>query len=371
MRKWTTISIALVLSLILIFAACAAPAPTPTPTPAPAPTPKPTPTPKPPPASVSPAEFFKEKTVILIVNSKPGGGTDYISRLVASYWTTVTGGSMVIKNEPGGGGLAALNLVYGAKPDGLTIGIGTLLSHVVQPALIGAKGVKFDPRKFGYIGGGALSPKTFVIGKKVNAESMADLQKMKDLRFVTTGAATGNALGMVLICDLFGLEGAKVVPGLKTADMGLALARGEAHGAVDNSASSLDFIKKEYAKAALAVFAKERSKWFPDTPTVREQTWEQLSQEQQNLLGYMEGNDGTKTFFVTPAIPQDRLQFMQDAFAKVIQDKGFLRQVKLRWVIWQSAPHGKDFPALVAGLLNVPKETVEGLNTVMDKWIVR
>ena len=54
---------------------------------------------------MSPADFYKANTVDLICVMSPGGGVDFSARIFASYWSEVTGGTMVVRNMPGGGGL--------------------------------------------------------------------------------------------------------------------------------------------------------------------------------------------------------------------------------------------------------------------------
>ncbi len=72
-------------------------------------------------ASPALAEGWPDKTVQLIVPSKPGGGTDVMARIFADYLGRQTGGDVVVVNVDGGGGAIAYNQVMTAKPDGYTI----------------------------------------------------------------------------------------------------------------------------------------------------------------------------------------------------------------------------------------------------------
>jgi tripartite-type tricarboxylate transporter receptor subunit TctC len=67
------------------------------------------------------AEYYKGRTVSFVVGSGPGGGNDSHARLLAPHLGAALGASVVVENRPGAGGLLALNQVYGAAPDGLTI----------------------------------------------------------------------------------------------------------------------------------------------------------------------------------------------------------------------------------------------------------
>ena len=98
-------------------------------------------------------DFYRGKTIRVIVATTPGGGFDAYSRAITRHMGKHLPGnpSFVVENMPGAGFLIGTNYLYNqAKPDGLTLGnwIGTLVLHQV----IGRKGVEFDARRFEYIG---------------------------------------------------------------------------------------------------------------------------------------------------------------------------------------------------------------------------
>ncbi|MFC2008373.1 tripartite tricarboxylate transporter substrate-binding protein, partial [Chloroflexota bacterium] len=103
------------------------------------------------PASQAAADFYKDNTVELIVSMREGGGVDTASRVLASYWAEVTGGTMVVKNMPGGGNLVGSNYVYGTKPDGLTIGATMLTEFLAAPQIFGVPGVEFDINQISWV----------------------------------------------------------------------------------------------------------------------------------------------------------------------------------------------------------------------------
>jgi tripartite-type tricarboxylate transporter receptor subunit TctC len=80
--------------------------------------------------SVSPVQaqdaekaFYAGKTVRMIVGSGVGGGYDVFSRLIAPHLARTLGTTVIVENVPGAGGLVALNRLYVAPPDGLTISL--------------------------------------------------------------------------------------------------------------------------------------------------------------------------------------------------------------------------------------------------------
>jgi len=99
------------------------------------------------------ADFYKGKTIRVIIGYSAGGTNDLWARTVARFWSKYIPGNpdIVVQNMPGAGTLVAANYIYGVgKPDGLTVGL-------ISPALFfnqigGKKEVKFDWAKFAWIG---------------------------------------------------------------------------------------------------------------------------------------------------------------------------------------------------------------------------
>jgi tripartite-type tricarboxylate transporter receptor subunit TctC len=97
---------------------------------------------------------FQGKTVSIIINSNPGGGTDTIARLVGSVLVKHLPGEpdVVYRNLPGGGGIQANNYFHSqVKPDGLTLLTGS--NTQISPPKLRNNAVKYNPADYRYIGG--------------------------------------------------------------------------------------------------------------------------------------------------------------------------------------------------------------------------
>ena len=98
-------------------------------------------------------DFYKGKTIRLIVGNSTGGAMDDWGRFVALYLGKHIPGNpdVVVQNMPGAGAIIAANYIYNvAKPDGLTLGVVNPANYIDQ--LLGSKEVKFDWPKFSWIG---------------------------------------------------------------------------------------------------------------------------------------------------------------------------------------------------------------------------
>ena len=104
------------------------------------------------PQAQSSDNFYKGKQIDIIVGSLAGGGYDQYARVLARYMPAHIPGNpqMVVKNNPGGGGRAAMNQVYNVSAkDGTVIGITT--RNVTWDPLYGEQ-VTFDPTKLSWLG---------------------------------------------------------------------------------------------------------------------------------------------------------------------------------------------------------------------------
>ena len=98
-------------------------------------------------------DFYKGKTVRIIVGGSPGGGFDTYSRMMARHMGKHIPGhpAILVENMTGAGTLIAAKYLYGsAKPDGLAFGIFN--GSLILGRALGMKGIDFDVRDFEYLG---------------------------------------------------------------------------------------------------------------------------------------------------------------------------------------------------------------------------
>jgi hypothetical protein len=99
------------------------------------------------------AEFYRGKTVTIVVGFAPGGGYDISARLIAKHIAKHIPGnpSVIVDNRPGAGSLVAANLVYKSlRADGTYI--VTFNSQMILQQLLSQQGIEFDGRLFNWLG---------------------------------------------------------------------------------------------------------------------------------------------------------------------------------------------------------------------------
>jgi len=122
----------------------------------------------------SEADFFKGKTITFVCPHPPGGGYDRIVRSLAVTFQEMLGARVIAKNIPAAVGIRAANMVYKAKPDGLTIALlpGTALILGVIGKL---EGVAYDFPKYSFIGRVTAEPKVLFTKPKGKINNLDDM----------------------------------------------------------------------------------------------------------------------------------------------------------------------------------------------------
>jgi tripartite-type tricarboxylate transporter receptor subunit TctC len=261
------------------------------------------------------AGYYKDKVITLVVGFNPGGGYDTYARLLAPFLEERTGATVVVKNVPGGGSLVAMNQVYKAEPDGLTVML--IAGHSATVAqMIGQEGARFDVTKFAWLGRVVRETEVLFVSAKSPYRSLDDL--VNSDRPVKFASGRGAGHHFLILCKALDLD-CKFIGGYKgIKDMGLSVIRGEtdAFSLFDSSAKALAQGDKILP---VATFGRERSPLFGDVPALLER--DGLSEAQ---IAWLEFEDDVRTLgralVTSPGVPEERVAFLRDAAGQVLTD---------------------------------------------------
>jgi len=287
------------------------------------------------------ADFYKGRTITLIVGYGPGGGYDLFARLMARHLGRHVPGipTVVVQNMPGAGSLRATNFLYAVAPrDGATI--GSFARDMPLLAILRTNAaVVFDPRKFTWLGSSSdFSRDAYVlmVRKDAPVNSIEDARRPGAPPIVVGGTAegtTGNDIPLVLR-DALGIN-IKLVTGYP--DNGaifLAVDRGEVNGRTADL-SSMRSLKPEWllpngGMRALVQFARAtRHPDFADVPTARELA---RDEDARALIEFAElSYKMSRPFVAPPGVPAERAEALRQAFDAVHKDRQYLEDAaKLR-----------------------------------------
>jgi tripartite-type tricarboxylate transporter receptor subunit TctC len=265
------------------------------------------------------AAFYKGKTVKIVVGYGPGGGYDAYARMIAPHLDKVLGATVIVENQPGAGGATALNRVSVAQPDGLTMmivnGTAAALGQLLEQ-----DGVRYDLGKLEHLGIVSSSPWMWLVSPTTPiAKTAAEAQKLdQPIRWGGTAPTDGLSDGAAVACEALNLK-CKVVIGYKgSAEVALAVQRGEMDAQYVSDTSANNYVKSGQA-IAVAAMGRNKSRFFPDTPTIFEAV--KLTPDQQWWFDFRADLDDLGRILVTtPGVPADRLAFLRDAVKKVLSD---------------------------------------------------
>lgn len=278
-------------------------------------------------------EFYKGKTIRVIVATTPGGGFDAYSRMLARHLGKHVPGnpSLVVENMAGAAFLIGTNYLYKqAKPDGLTLGnwIGTLVLHQVM----GREGVEFDARKFEYVGAPVKNHDTCVMSRKSGIDSA---QKwMSSPAPVKMGATPPGSTpydnGMVLK-EALGVP-MQLVTGYKgTAEIRLAVDSGEVAGLCGLAwASAKVTWRKQLEAGDIKVVLQNTAAAHPELPDVPLAVSLAKTDAGRKLIQLALHDVGIITYLYSfpPGTPKDRVAIFRSAFQATLKDAEFLAEAK-------------------------------------------
>ena len=213
---------------------------------------------------------FPTKAITLIVPFAPGGSTDIIGRIIAEGLTKQLGQAVVVDNKAGAGGSLGARAIATAQPDGYTLGLATVSTHVINP-IVQPQISKIDPIKdFTLISQIASIPNVVSINSQVPAKNLAEFISYAranpgKLNYGTPGSGSlGHMMG-----ETFKSE-AKVflthIPYRGAAPALNDTISGQVQVLFDNLPSSLPHIKSGKL-LALAVAADQPLAALPGVPT--------------------------------------------------------------------------------------------------------
>jgi len=143
--------------------------------------------------TIAQVDMFPMKPVRLVIPVSPGGGTDFLGRMLAQKMGENMGQTVVVDNRAGAGGSIGSMTVARAAPDGYTLLLGYTASHGINPAV---SKLPYDPAEdFSQISLIASAPNVLVVHPSVPArtvpELVAFLKSRKDpLRYASAGVGS-------------------------------------------------------------------------------------------------------------------------------------------------------------------------------------
>lgn len=275
-------------------------------------------------ADAQTADFYKGKTVEILVGFSPGGGYDAYARALGGVLGKYMPGNpkVVVRNMTGAGSLRlALFLADAAPADGATIGIfdnGLMIAPLLKPET-----AKFDASKLRWVGSTSKDTQICLVWRELGISSIEDVKK-REVTFGVTGLDDIRYMSTAMMRHVAGAK-IKIVPGYPgSTDIRLAIERGELDGVCD-SWQSLKSTKADWVRDnKVNILVQMATKSHPDlanVPTITQ--FADASMKTALDLLVSPGESG-RSFAAPPNVPADRLDALRRAFDAAVKDKEFL-----------------------------------------------
>jgi tripartite-type tricarboxylate transporter receptor subunit TctC len=278
------------------------------------------------------ADFYRGKTVTMVIGYPPAGANDVYARMVARHIGRHIPGNpnVVPRNMPGAGSLIAANHIFNVAPKDGTV-LGLLVPTLPLEEALGASAVKFRSAAFHWIGRMAPAPNITFVMATSPVKSIKDAFD-KTAILGATGRSATNAIYPTVLNNVLGTK-FKVVTGYEgSAAAMLAMERGE----VEGHSATYDTLKTVHAdwltqkKVNVVVqYSLSRHPELKEVPTTVELA--RNPEQAQILRAVSSASEIGKFVLTTPETPADRVQALRQAFDAMVRDAEFIADAqKLR-----------------------------------------
>jgi len=276
------------------------------------------------------SDFYKGKTITIIVGADTGGGYDAQGRLMARHIGRFLPGNpnAIVQNMPGAGSLQAANNLYNiSAKDGTVFGTvqrGVLTSKITNPG-----GVHFELTKFNWIGNLSQETAVSLAWHTTPFKTIQDVMQ-KEMTVGGTGPTIDTETTPRLLNALIGTK-FKVIGGYKgTADVAIAMERGEVDGMGDWSWSNIKTRRPEFLRDGkirlLLQSSTEKLADLPDVPLAMDFVKNDTDKKVMQL--FLAQKTVARPVLAPPGIPTDRVAALRKAFVDMIHDGEFKKDAE-------------------------------------------
>jgi tripartite-type tricarboxylate transporter receptor subunit TctC len=300
----------------------------------------------------SAADFFKGKTVTILIGTSPGNDYDFRARLLARHMGRHIPGepALVPRNMPGGGGVVATNYVAGVAPrDGTTLYM--IMANMMTAQAMGGQGVQFDTRQFRWIGNTTSTPN---VVNSWHTTGITRIEQTKTQELVV-GAPVGTA-GVLYATAINKVYGAKlkIVTGYPGGgEVNIAMERGEVNGRGSNSWAAWKSTKPEWIRDKklniLVQVGLTRHPELPDVPTLVELAGSDIDREVMRFISAETAI--ARALVAPPEVPADRIEALRRAFDAAIKDPELIADAA-KSQMDLSPMRGEDAQKIADGIVN-------------------
>src|SRR5262245_50009815 len=311
------------------------------------------------------ADFYRGKTINLVVGTSAGNDYDFRGRLIARHMGRHIPGEPIIapQNMPGAGGIKAANYMAAIAPkDGTTVHM--IMTNMMATQAMHLPGVEFDTRQFRWIGNTTSTPNVM---NSWHTSGITKIDQVKTKELIV-GAPKGTA-GVIYGTALNKLAGMKfkIVTGYPGGnEVNIAMERGEVLGRGSNSWASWKSTKPDWLTEKkiiiLAQVGLTRDPELKDVPLLLELV---TDERDRKLMTFISAETAiSRALVTTPGVPAERVAALRRAFDATMKDPQFLAEAEKSKMDIQPMT-GEDAQVIADSIANTPAEVVNYAKDVL------
>jgi tripartite-type tricarboxylate transporter receptor subunit TctC len=311
----------------------------------------------------SAADFYKGKTLTMVVSTSAGGGYDTMARAIARHLGKHLPGepTIVVRNMPGAGGITAMNWLYNtAEKDGTVLGL--VSNNTPLDPLFGTKEARYDSTKFNWLGTPSFEVAMVLLWHTVPVRTVEDL-RAKETHVGASGAVSTPAFYARLLNATLGTK-MKLITGYPGQnDAFLAMERGELDGYPSVFYSALTSTRPNWLPSgqarAIVQYGPERLAQLPDVPFAPDL----VTREDDKLL--MQAAFAPlalgRPLLMPPGVPADRVAAMRQALTGTFADAAFKADAEKIGLIVNAQRSGDQLQQVIEKAYAAPPRVIERL----------
>jgi tripartite-type tricarboxylate transporter receptor subunit TctC len=300
------------------------------------------------------ADFYRGKTVNVLIGVGVGGEYDLQARLVARHiGKHIPGNPLVVpQNMTGAGGIKMANYLFAQAPrDGTYIGM--LGNYFPATQAVGGQGVQYDAVKFLWLGTIAPVVETMAVWHAAGVKTIEEARK----RTIVAGASGRGTIAYIypsLMNEFLGTN-FKVVTGYAGGnEINLAMERGEVE-ARNNTWSSWKTTKANWLAGKRIVVIAQAGPRAPDLDAPSIETLAANADDRKVIELVVSGTRLGRPMATTPGVPTDRLAALRAAYRATMADPEF--RTEAAGMNFEVAPiYGEEMQRIVGEIMSTPKE---------------
>jgi tripartite-type tricarboxylate transporter receptor subunit TctC len=316
----------------------------------------------------TPEEFYKGRTMRMLIPAAVGDSYDTEGRLIARHLSRFIPGNptIVAENMPGASGRNVASYMYNVAPkDGSVIAL--VQQSIPLAQAMRETGINFDSAKFNWIGTPSAPISVLAVWHTAGVRTIEEA-KQKEVAIGSTSTAGNNYVYPKLVKELIGAK-FKIITGYPGgAPIDLAMERGEVQGRGSNPWNNYKLAHASWVSEGklIALVQMSRNK-HPELPNVPRLLDLAPNEDARKIFELMSvGADIGRPILTTPGVPADRVKTLREAFAKTMADPAFREEAAKRDVEVDPTL-GEELQTLVEKMLQTDQKTVDLLAATLAK----